>query len=171
MTVQNRWVGFNATPLVVHVQCMYSTSYSLDCCNVHVYLYCLAVYWSTSVFSLLCRISSKSSRESWVAILRMWCWLCSWPRESMMHLSYTKQLRCIYIYCISLKSCHTLKSRRPRNLATYFSHLIPINTALEISRHGIGSPTVYVCAYTLDMYVHTIKLITEAVQAHACWSL
>ena len=169
-----RWqcrVGFNATPLVVHVQCTYSTSGNLDCCCVHVHLYCLAVYWSISMFSLLCRISSRSLRESWVAILRMWCWLCSWPLESMMHLSYTKQLRSVYIYSISSKFRHTSKLCCPQNLAAYFSQLNPMNATLEISPHGTGSTTIYVCAHTLYMYAHTNRLIIEAVYVCTCWSL
>ena len=43
------------------------------------------------------------------------------------------------------------------------------NTALEISPHGMGLTTIYVCACTL--YTHTNRLITEAVYACAYQSL
>ena len=49
-------------------------------------------------------------------------------------------------YRISSKSRCTSKSRRPRNLATYFSQHILIKAALEMSPHGTGSTTINVCA-------------------------
>ena len=48
---------------------------------------------------------------------------------------------------------------------TYFRQLIPINTALEISLHGMGSTTIHVSARAL--YMHTTRFITEAVYARA----
>ena len=61
------------------------------------------------------------------------------------------------IYRISSKSCCTSISRCTRNLAAYFSQLIPINAALKISLHGTGST---ICVRARALYVHTN---TEAV--------
>ena len=47
--------------------------------------------------------------------------------------------------------------------------LVPINAALEISPHGEGSTAISICTRTF--YVHTTRLILEAVYARACRSL
>ena len=57
----------------------------------------------------------------------------------------------------------------PRNLTACFCKLIPINAALETSLHGKGSPAIYVC--TRPFYVHTNRLIIEAVYACVCVDL
>ena len=72
-------------------------------------------------------------------------------------------------YRISSKSRRTSKSRRPRNVAASICHLVPINAALEISPHGKGSIEISVCAGTF--YVHTTRLIIEAVYVRAYRSL
>ena len=73
------------------------------------------------------------------------------------------------IYRISSKSRPTLKSRRPRDLAVSICQLISINAALEISPHGKGSTAISVCVRAF--YVHTTRLIIEAVYVRACQSL
>ena len=84
-----------------------------------------------------------------------------------MVVTVVVQFACIHsIYSISLKSRHTSKSCCPQNVAAYFSQVIPINAALEISRHGKGSTTIYVCERAL--YVHTGRFIIEAAYTHAC---
>ena len=65
-----------------------------------------------------------------------------------------------HVYRISSKSHHTSKS-----CSILHSQLIPINAALEILPHGTGSTTIYACAHAL--YVHTNRLITEAVYVRA----
>ena len=72
-------------------------------------------------------------------------------------------------YRISSKSRRTSKSRRPRNVAASICQFVPINAALEISPHGKGSTAISVCARAF--YVHTNRLIIEAVYARACRSL
>ena len=69
-------------------------------------------------------------------------------------------------YCISSKSRHTLKSCRLEMSPHVFCNSSAI---LEISPHGKGSPAIYICAHAL--YVHTNRLIIEAVYACACRSL
>ena len=61
------------------------------------------------------------------------------------------------------------KSRRPRNVAASICQLVPINAALEISPRGKGSTAISVCARTF--YVHTTRLIVEAVYVRAYRSL
>ena len=67
-----------------------------------------------------------------------------------------------------LESRCTSKSHHPQNLAAYFSQLIPINAALEISLHGTGSTTIYVCARTLYVQRYMYWEVTDAVYARAC---
>ena len=73
------------------------------------------------------------------------------------------------VYRSSLKSRRTSKSRHPWNVAASICQLVPINAALEISPHGKGSTTISVCARTF--YVHTTRLIIEAVYTRAYRSL
>ena len=56
------------------------------------------------------------------------------------------KLDTMYIY-ISWKSRHTSKSHYPKNVATCFCQLTPINAAPKISPHGKGSTAIYVCAH------------------------
>ena len=92
---------------------------------------------------------------------------------SAVLLCYAKLLHVVmlfmYSYCISSKSRRTSKSCRFRNVATSICQLVPINTALEILLHGKGSTAISVCARTF--YVHTTRLIIEAVYVRACRSL
>ena len=58
-------------------------------------------------------------------------------------------------HCTSLKSRCTLKSCCPRNVAAYFSQLIPKNATLEISLHGKESTT------TICMRTRIIRATTQ----------
>ena len=100
-------------------------------------------------------------------------WHCLYQHP---HASIQQLLVIFNIYCISSKYHHTLKSCHPRNVAVYFSQLIPINVTLEISPHGTGSTSIYaykglqaldvhVCTH---MHIQINRLITEAVYTHAC---
>ena len=72
----------------------------------------------------------------------------------------------VHEYRISLKSCHTSKSHRPRNVDACFCELIPINIALE-SRHVVEDSqlhTVYTYAHVhytcIQIHVHVGLLET-----------
>ena len=64
----------------------------------------------------------------------------------------------------------TLNYHHPRNIATQFWQLIPINPTLKISPHDMGTTAIHVCAYALMplycIYTHmgcskaTCELIT-----------
>ena len=75
-----------------------------------------------------------------------------WSQRQLEHCKYTGGGGGLHVhpwlptYHVSSKSCHTSKSRHPRNVAACFYQLIPINATLEISSHGKGS-LLYTYAY------------------------
>ena len=119
--------------------------------------------WSTWQVHALCTYATASKLLYCIYRISVRILTSSQVHLGNLHRNDSRNIMNV-IYCISLKSRHTSKSRRPRNVTTYICQLVPINAALEILPHGKGLTAISVCAQAF--YVHTTRLVIEAVYAH-----